>query len=101
MNSGAIDDAYQEELATVRCDLTLRGGMRARESEEAFAVVTTHLSLWFRFKHWLKEPIGPSVVSYEQMVMRSVAQVAAEEILHLRARVAALEAELAKLKGEK
>jgi hypothetical protein len=95
MTTGTIDD----ELATLRCDLTIRGGLRARECEEASAVFISHLSLWFRFKRWLKEPFGPSAVFREQMVTGFVAQAAAEEILHLRARIADLKSELAKLKG--
>jgi hypothetical protein len=74
--------------------LLLKAAERKHEHEITGAALNKHLPLWFRIKIWL-----PLRIVRRRAMMDELIQVAAEEIIQLRKRVAELEAELAKLKG--
>jgi len=85
-----MDSEVIEDNAYV--DLLLRGRLRLREENDAMAEILNRAHPMFRVKNWFNKMLPP--ISQDARHSMCVARVAAEEIAHLRWRIAELEAEL-------
>jgi len=82
-------ETIEQAQARVAVDLRLRGILRVREMRDTMTYVTQRMPWWFRLKR--------TISSFSPSPEMGVAQVAAEEIIRLRSKVADLETKLRKL----